>query len=169
MRNAPDLTPWRRGLGVPILLLTGLAFRLTDAEPTFRQVYQIAELGKAEDEPTRAPQYMRLVVAPEQPRIHGGDIDFRDEVLAHIYDKGDPQPKRTLVFDIEVSDVGVTRGRLVQRRIIKNWKRIGRIVFDEAVASYNGDFVIHFQHAPWRNDRNDPGSLARNVPRSPPL
>jgi hypothetical protein len=38
-------------------------------------------------------------------------------------------------------------------------------VFDEVVASYNGDFVIHFHHPPWRNDRNDPSTLARR-PRS---
>jgi hypothetical protein len=138
-----------------------LVFRLTDAEPTFRQLYQIAELGKPEDQPTKAPKFMRLKVAPEQAYVIGDDIDFRDEVLTHVYDKGDPEPKRTLMFNIEVSDEGITKGRLVQRRIIKNWRRIGRITFDDAVASYNGDFVIHFHHAPWRNDRNDPSSLAR--------
>ena len=81
--------------------------------------------------------------------------------MARIYDKGDSAPKRTLTFNIEVSDEGRTKGLLVQRRIFTNWTRIGRIVFDEAVASYNGDFVLHFHHPPWRNDRNDPSSLAR--------
>ena len=101
------------------------------------------------------------MVAPGQEPIDGDRLDFRDEVLARIYDKGDSEPKRTLTFNIEVCDEGRTKGLLVQRRIFTNWNRIGRIVFDEAVASYNGDFVLHFHHPPWRNDRNDPSSLAR--------
>jgi hypothetical protein len=53
----------------------------------------------------------------------------------------------------------------MQRRIITGWKRIGRLVFREAVASYNGDFVLHFHHPVWRDDRNDPATVAR--PRHP--
>jgi hypothetical protein len=158
LRNAPDTTPWRRGLGLPVLLVTGLVLSRADKQPTIRQLYPIAELEKPDSEPTNAPEFLRLVVAPEQPRVPGDDLDYRDEFLAHIYDKGDRAPKRTLTFNIEVSDEGQTKGILVQRRIIRNWTRIGRIVFGEAVASYNGDFVIHFHHAPWRNDRNDPFS-----------
>jgi hypothetical protein len=30
--------------------------------------------------------------------------------------------------------------------------------FDAAVASFNGDRVINFNHAPWRQDRNDPST-----------
>jgi hypothetical protein len=52
----------------------------------------------------------------------------------------------------------------VQRRTIVGWKRIGRLVFREAVASYNGDFVLHFHHPAWRNDRNDPSTVARKRP-----
>ena len=36
-----------------------------------------------------------------------------------------------------------------------------RLVFDNAVASYNGDFVIHFTHPTWRGDRNDPSTATR--------
>ena len=43
----------------------------------------------------------------------------------------------------------------------KNWKRIGALVFDNAVVSYNGDRVIHFSHPKWREDRNDPSTAAR--------
>jgi hypothetical protein len=150
LRNAPDTTPWRRGPALPVLLLTGLVFRSADKQPTIRQLYPIAELGKPDDGPTRSPQFMRLVVHPDQPRMPGDRLDFRDEVLAQIYDRGDSEPKRTLIFNIEVSDDGHTSGTIVQRRAIKNWKRIGRIVFTEAVASYNGDFVVHFHHPPWR-------------------
>jgi len=89
-------------------------------------------------------------------------MDFRDEIMAQIFDKGDPKPKRTLTFNIEVTDEGSTRGLpAFERRTFKNWRRIGRIVFDNAVASYNGDFVVHFSHPTWRNDRNDPSSAAR--------
>ncbi len=160
LRNAPDTTPWRRGAGTPILLLTGLVLLRADKEPTFRQVYEIAELGKPDAEPTRAPEFMRLIAEPSRT-VAGDDLDFRDEILGQIYDKGDSTPRRTLTFHIEVSDKGITRGKLLQRRTITGWKRIGRIVFQDAVASYNGDFVLHFHHPIWRNDRNDPSSVAR--------
>lgn len=39
-----------------------------------------------------------------------------------------------------------------------NWKRIGKITFDSAVASYNTDNVIHFHHPRWREDANDPAT-----------
>ena len=163
LRNAPDTTAWRRGLlGLPVILLTGIVFQLTDKQTSNRQLYEIAELGKPEAEPTRAPEFLRLRVDPEQPRVEADDLDFRDEVLAQIYDAGDGEPKRTLTFHVEVSDEGTTRGpQVYQRRTIRNWRRLGRLVFREAVASHNGDCVIHFHHPPWRDDRNDPASLAR--------
>jgi hypothetical protein len=154
LRNAPDTTPWRRGPALPVLLLTAVVLRRADKRPTIRQLYQVAELGKPEGEPTRAPEFMRLRVDPDQPRVPGADIDFRDEVLSQIYDRGDGHPRRTLTFHIEVSDQGKTRGAVIQRRTVEDWRRIGRIVFAEAVASYNGDFVVHFHHSPWRDDRN---------------
>jgi hypothetical protein len=162
LRNAPDTRAWRRGSGVPVLLLEGAFFLRADKEPTHRQLYQIAELGKPEGEPTRAPVFMRLLVAPDQPRIEGEALDFRDEIMAQLFDKGDPTPKRTLTFHIEVTDEGSTRGTPVfQRRAFRNWRRIGSMVFDNAVASYNGDFVIHFNHPTWRGDRNDPSTATR--------
>lgn len=42
-----------------------------------------------------------------------------------------------------------------------SWRRIGRLIFDDAVVSYNGDFVIHFNHPTWRSDRNDPATATR--------
>ena len=71
LRNAPNTTAWRRGLGAPVLLVTGIVFGQVDKNPTIRQLYQIAELGKPEGEPTRTPGYMRLVVdfgSAEDPR-----------------------------------------------------------------------------------------------------
>jgi hypothetical protein len=162
LRNAPDTTVLRRGLGTPILAIEGVIFGRVDRKPSIRQLYPIAELGKPPGEPTKAPTFMRLLVAPDQPRIPGAALDFRDEIMAQIYDKGDPQPKRTLTFTIEVSDEGTTSGpSFHERRTITNWRRIGKMTFDEAVASYNGDYVTHFGHPTWRDDQNDPATATR--------
>jgi hypothetical protein len=162
LSNAPDTTIWRRGLDAPVLAVEAILFGQTDKEPTARQLYQIAELGKPAGEPTRAPAFMRLVVDPAQPRIRGEALDFRDEIMAQIYDPGDTAAKRAIAFLIEVTDEGVTRGpNFLQRRSFKNWARIGRLTFDAAVVSYNGDFVIHFNHPTWRDDRNDPATATR--------
>ena len=160
LRNAPNTTLPRRGLGAPVLMATGLALKIAETQPTIRQVYQIAELGKPPEQPTRAPEFMQLTVAPEQPVIPGDDLDFRDEVMAQIYDPGDPAPKRKLVFRIETSDTGTTHGSAAVKewRNITGWRAIGTMTFDAACVSYNGDRVLHFQHPPWRKDRNDPRS-----------
>jgi hypothetical protein len=82
--------------------------------------------------------------------------------MAQIFDKGDPAPKRTLTFLIEVTDEGVTTGtQLRQRRAFQNWRRIGTLTFNDAVISYNGDRVIHFNHPTWRENRNDPYTATR--------
>src|SRR6185295_10373188 len=162
LRNAPDLTATRRGAGIATLLATGAAFQRVDKEPGIRQLYAIAELGKADGTATRTPEFMRLKVVSTQPRIPGADLDFRDEVMAQIFDRGDPAPKRTLTFTIEVTDQGKTSGTPFRvRRAFKNWRRIGTMVFDNAVISYNGDAVIHFTHPTWREDRNDPSTATR--------
>jgi hypothetical protein len=162
LRNAPNTTSWRRGLGVPVLLIEAILFEKTDKQPTQRQLYQIAELGKPDGEPTHAPAFMRLLVDPSQPRVAGDALDFRDEIMAQIFDRGDAIAKRTLTFHIDVTDEGSTRGpNFFQRRTFANWRRIGRLIFDNAVASYNGDFVIHFNHPTWRDDRNDPSTATR--------
>jgi hypothetical protein len=55
-----------------------------------------------------------------------------------------------------------TRGPAIrERRTFSNWRKIGRLAFDEAVASYNGDFVIHFSRPRWREDQNDPATATR--------
>jgi hypothetical protein len=133
-----------------------------DRQPTIRQLYQIAELGKPPTDPTRAPAFMRLSVAGSQPRIRGVSLDFRDEIMAQLFDPGDATPKRTLTFDIEVTDEGTTGGsKLRERRTFANWRRIGRLVFSDAVISLNGDRVLHFNHPTWRDDANDPRTATR--------
>jgi hypothetical protein len=108
--NAPNTTVWRRGLGFLILLITGAVFNLVDKKPTIRQLYQIAELGQNDKVTTRTPTFMRLLVTPGQPKIEGQQLDFRDEIMAQMYDRGDPAPRRVLTFDIEVTDEGKTHG-----------------------------------------------------------
>jgi hypothetical protein len=165
LQNAPDTRSWRRGSGVPGLMVTGLVFLRVDKQPTIRQLYQVAELGKPSGMPTRAPEFMRLSVASARPPTpFAPDVDFRDEILGQIFDRGDPTPKRKLTFRIETSDSGRTRGTpLFERRLISNWREMGTITFDDAVASYNGDFVVHFSHPAWRGDRNDPSTATRKA------
>lgn len=162
LRNNPDTTPWRRGFGLPILLLSGLVFKRVDRVPDVRQLYQIAELGKPPEAPTWTPRCVRLTIDSPAVAVSDRNVDFRDEVLAQIYDPGIPEPRRRLIFAIDVTDVDVRRG-LLRRRVSfpEGWTRIGRIEFEEGVASYNGDFVFHLPHPPWRTDRNDPASEIR--------
>jgi hypothetical protein len=166
MHSAPETRIWRRGLGAPILLLSGLVFGKVDKAPTMRQLYQIAELGKASDQPARAPAILRLQVASDQPRIAGDDLDFRDEVMGQIFDRGDPAPKRTFAFHLDVTDQASTHGVPgIESRTFGHWQRIGRLTFDNAVVSYNGDYVLHFNHPTWRTDRNDPATATRQNER----
>jgi hypothetical protein len=142
-------------------LLCDSVFKKSHA-PTIRQLYQIAELGKPAGQVTHAPEFMRLLVSPDQPRIQGEGLDFRDEIMAQIFDRGDPSPKRTLTFHIEVTDDGETTGPIAEeRRTFRNWRRVGTLTFDNAVVSYNGDFVLHFNHPTWRENRNDPATATR--------
>ena len=45
LRNAPDLTPWRRGFGLPILLLTGVVFKIVDVEATIKRLKLLPGIG----------------------------------------------------------------------------------------------------------------------------
>lgn len=162
LRNAPDVTPWRRGWGTPILLITGVLFKFVNVEPAIRQLHTIAELGTEPGSKSSTPQFMQLTVDPDQAKVHGDELDYRNEILSQFYDKGNNEKTgRKLVFNIEVTDQGERRGIFRQRWTFKSWKKIGRIEFTEAVSSYNGDFVIHFPHPSWRTDRNDPSTQVR--------
>ena len=75
-------------------------------------------------EPTRAPTFIRLLMSETQQRIEGASLDFRDEIMAQIFGRGDPTPKRTLTFHLEVTEDGVTSGtKLRERRTFSNWRR----------------------------------------------
>jgi hypothetical protein len=101
-------------------------------------------------------------MSPAQPRLSPPSQDFRDEVMGQIFDPGDPTPRRTLTFDIELTDEGSTSGTpLRERRTFANWQRIGQLSFSDAVVSREGDRVLHFNHPTWRDDRNDPATATR--------
>jgi hypothetical protein len=163
MTNAPNLSGLNRGLLIPTLFKEGMTFLLHDRQPFARQVYPIAELGKPANEPTRAPEYLSLKVSMGHSIIDEDDV--RNEILAHIFDKGNPIPQRKLIFDVAVSDTGKHKGFPFfpkgRRQTITNWQTIGKVTLDNAVASYNGDFVINFRHPTWRSDRNDPNTATR--------
>jgi hypothetical protein len=162
LRNAPNTTVTNRGAGFAILLKVGLTFGRVDQQPSIRQLYPIAELGKPGTEATRAPEFMQLRMAAGQPRVDGAHLDFRDEVMAQIFDRGDPAPKRSLMFDIELTDHGTTSGPAFrEKRTFTDWRKVGTLTFDNAVISRNGDFVIHFSHPTWRSDRNDARTATR--------
>lgn len=165
LTNSPNVTPTRRGLKPLGLLVTALTLARADEKTSERQLYEIAELGKTSGG-TNCPRFMRLRVESDTPQVGGDGVDFRDEILGILCDRGEPGFKRSLVFGIEVSDEGERSGKLTQRVTGQKWSRIGSLTFTEAAASYNGDFVIHFHHPPWRTDRNDPGSVERPGLRS---
>ena len=159
LRNAPNVTPLRRGLGLGTLFLTVFAFLRVDRRFTIRQLYEVAELNKPADTKTCCPEFMQLKVISSKIDGEDGTADFRDDVLAQIYDRGKQVKQRELVFEIHVSNKGEIRGLLNKTIVGADWKPIGTITFDKAAASYNGDFVIHFHHPKWRADRNEPSSV----------
>ncbi|HTN84013.1 MAG TPA: hypothetical protein VL242_10015 [Sorangium sp.] len=163
LRNAPNVTAWRRGIYFLIMVRAGWIFPRVDKVPDARQLHEIAELGKPKGERTRCPEHMLLKMAPRQARIQGEDLDFRDEVYAHLFKPGAPEPTGSIVFDISVSDRGESVGIPGFRRVkVTDWRRIGRITFTEAVASYNADHVVHFHHPGWRDNRNDAKTAIRS-------
>ena len=161
LTNSPPVSPWNRGKDVIFLVINGLTLLSADAKNSERQLYEIAELGKPKDKTTSCPRFMRLTLSDETAKVGEDGADFRDEILGIIYDRGNPAPRRKLIFDIAVSDEGMKWGAGVEFLTGQNWTPIGQIVFDDAAASYNGDYVIHFHHPVWRTDRNDPKSIKR--------
>ncbi|MFO1125301.1 MAG: hypothetical protein U1E25_08500 [Methylocystis sp.] len=164
--NAPNVTLSNDWSTSPIVITAGVVFTIIDKDATQRQLYEIAELGKPRDLPTHAPRFMRLTLAPNHPRIEGEGLDSRDELLAMMFDRGDPAPKRKIVFNIDVTDDGEVTGRTgFKKGTFRDWRRIGTISFDDAVASYNGDRVLHFHHPNWRMNRDDPATRFRPAPQ----
>lgn len=164
LRNAPDIRPFSSFNGFVRLLLSLIAFKGVDTHKTERQLYEIAEAGEDIDVDgwkTRCPRYMQLTIKSAADSSDSSTDDFRDDVMTQIYDRGTFDERRALVFKIEVSDTGAVQGWFNKTLVGATWNEIGEIEFTKAVVSYNGDFVLHFHHPPWRADRNNPESVAR--------
>jgi hypothetical protein len=163
LRNAPNVTGYRRGVHVLVLIRAGLHFVGLDKVPDIRQLHEVAELGKEPGETTRTPEHMLLKMSAGQRRVEGEELDFRDEIYGHIFKRPtDSDPTGFIDFDISVSDNGKRRGIPGFQRVkVTDWKRIGRLRFTEAIASYNSDHVIQFHHPGWRDDKNDATTAIR--------
>ncbi|MDB6119845.1 MAG: hypothetical protein JWO08_3626 [Verrucomicrobiaceae bacterium] len=163
--NAPNITLSKRFPDLASVFLLAITFSRADKKNSIRQVYEIAELSKAANEATRCPQFMRLRVTSPPVGNSEETADFRDEILAHLH-RTDDQP-REIKFVIEVADEGEVKGFPDKKLEVsgKGWQELGTLTFTEAVASHNGDFVIHFPHSKWRNDVNDPATEAGIEPK----
>jgi hypothetical protein len=160
--NTPNVTAYRRGIHFLIMLRAGMIFQRLDKVGDSRQMYEVAELGKAEGEPTNAPAHVLFKMAAGQPRVEGRELDFRDEIYGHLFKPGDTTPTGAMDFDISVSSNGRKTGiQGLSKVTVTDWQRIGRVRFTEAIASYNGDHVIQFHHPGWRSDRNDSSTHLR--------
>jgi hypothetical protein len=160
--NVPSVHSYRRGIYLLVMLRAGTYFLGLDKVADVRQMHEVAELGKPAGVPTRCPEHMMLKMATGQRRIEGQRLDFRDEVYAHLFKPGDQQPTGAMTYDILVSGKGKRIGFPGFRRVtVSDWQRIGTMQFTEAVASYNGDHVIHFHHPGWRDNKNDPSTSIR--------
>ncbi|HEX5657573.1 MAG TPA: hypothetical protein VFX59_10280 [Polyangiales bacterium] len=142
---ATDLLPFRMHLDpTPKLiggLLVALSFAAADRAFHFRralrrQLYPISTLGERDPRGCRAPQVMRFVPHPDNPRVDAAD--FRAELARAIEPRG-------LRYTIEVSD---------QKSVLRplRFRAIGEVHFEQAVASFSGDHRLHFHHAAFRSD-----------------
>ncbi len=161
--NAPSVHAYRRGIFVLIMLRANMLFSALDKVPDSRQVFEVAELGELPGVQTVAPEHMLFKMTTGQRRIAGEGLDFREEIYRHIFEQGAAEPTGAMEFDISVADYGRKCGIPgVSTVKVNDWKRIGKLRFTEAVASYNGDHVIHFHHPGWRDDRNDRSTYIRS-------
>jgi len=116
-------------------LTLATTFKKADANPTIRQVYEVADSTKDVSEPTISPKWMMVKAASSQPKVD--EADFRDELNRSVDQGG-------LLFDIYVANT--------QSNQVKNWSKIGQISFNESVASKACDHQLHFHHPKWRSD-----------------
>ena len=116
---------------IELLLKISSAFKAADEQPTFRQVYEVAEAGLTPDEKVKTPHWLRLKPTPGQQLI--GEEDFRNELDLKNYPGG-------IKIDISVSEV--TKDRLADA----GWNRIGEMHLTESIVSYGCDRQLHFHH-----------------------
>ena len=66
LRNAPNTSGWRRGLGAPVLLVTGIVFGKSTRIRRSVSFIKLQNSANPDGEPTRTPSFMRLLVDPAQ-------------------------------------------------------------------------------------------------------
>lgn len=161
--NNPNVTVYRRGIYMLIMLRANMIFGRLDKVPESRQAFEPAELGEQAGTQTISPEHVKIMMAPGLGRVDGKRLDFRDEIYQLLFRPGEDTPSGTIEFDISTSDHGRKSGIPGLSKVtVKDWRKIGTLRFTEAVASYNGDHVIHFHHPSWRNDRNDSRTYVRD-------
>ena len=109
------------------------AFGNADVHTNIRQLYEISELGEKVKSKSITPKWMKIAAQKGQTV---DTEDFRNEFLMT---KG-----RKMVFNISVASKENNGG--------KEWKEIGTITFDTAIASMSCDHRLHFHHPVWRDD-----------------
>ena len=142
-RNAPDTSPWRRGSGLPILLITGAVFLRADKEPSICQLYQIAELGKQETSPRERRNSCVCSSRPNSPGYTVRPWIFATKSWHRFSTEAILYRNALSTFQIEVTDEGSTQGAMgFQRRTFRNWRPIGNLRFHDAalVLPHNGDY-----------------------------
>ena len=162
LRNAPNTTASRRGVRRADLLITGLVFGKVDRQPTHPPAVSDRRARQAAGRADTRAEFMRLLVAPEQPRIAGEGLDFRDEIMAQIFDRGDPVAEAHADVHIEVTDEGkTTRNAARERRTFRKLASHRRVDVRQRRRLLQRRLVIHFNHPTWRDDRNDPATATR--------
>lgn len=134
MTNAPDIS-FRPSslLMAPLAIITGVVFAATDNNPNERPLYPISQLGLEPAANAVTPYRMRISGADGQ--ILAEPRDFRKELIEST------QLNHNLVFNIETT--GIAEEKLSDN---DDWKLIGQIQFQEAMASYGCDHRLHFAH-----------------------
>jgi hypothetical protein len=110
-------------------------FGRADSNPGKRQVYEIAEANRSNTEPLKVPKWMMIQASPNQKKVD--EWDFREELSIN-------NNNGQLHFEIFVAG-NEKSGR-------KNWVKIGKILFNESIASEACDHQLHFHHPKWRSE-----------------
>jgi len=181
LRNAPDFSVSKRiesggHHGFLSFLATKNVFDKVDLESSVRQLYRISEAGLSSGEQSVTPKFMQINYSGERPPFANDEKldDFRDWITHHI------QNHQPLIFDIALSSKGkiekVAKSDDDKTTFLGHEKKkfktlavkgfewsqpIGKIVFNQVIASSGCDHRIHFHHPPWRDDVNDPSTATK--------
>jgi hypothetical protein len=131
--------------GLPALGKLGLGLRLQSdlnavdrelspggPDLTFRPISHLALHSISTAEDVTSPKWLRLRV--EEGTKLNKDDDFRDELNLDNF------PDNKIIWEIEVADKE-SRGKSYA-----NWHKIGRLIFNESIASQSCDSKLHFAH-----------------------